>query len=200
MRKALTYCAAGLGVHLLASAAAQEQATFPRSTEQRETDIRSTPEIGKASHLPRRALIQEIQDWLCDEFELPRVEDYPNIALVPTSKIMSLRRASLRKDATELLVDGERDTIAVYEDATRTIYLPESWSGSTVVEQSILVHELVHDIQNVLGLQFECAQAREKLAYLVQDRWLARSGHSLAADFQLDPFTLLLSTTCPYLN
>src|SRR5712672_1432623 len=39
---------------------------------------------------------------------------------------------------------------------------------------------------------------REKLAYLAQDRWLALSGHSLADNFELDPFSLLLTTTCPF--
>jgi hypothetical protein len=84
------------------------------------------------------------------------------------------------------------------DDATQTIYLPEGWSGTTNVEISILVHEMVHHFQNLLGLKYECAQEREKLAYMAQDRWLVRSGRSLASDFDLDPFSLLVTTTCKY--
>jgi hypothetical protein len=96
--------------------------------------------------------------------------------------------------------NGSPDTVAIYDDATQTVYLPETWTGSTAVEQSILVHEMVHHVQNLLGIKYQCPQQREKLAYLAQDRWLALSGRSLAMDFGLDPFSLLVRTTCPLYN
>jgi len=93
---------------------------------------------------------------------------------------------------------AQPDTIAIYGDATRTIYLPEGWTGKTAAESSVLVHELVHHFQNVLALKHECPQEREKLTYLAQERWLGLFGHSLAADFALDPFSLLVKTRCFY--
>ncbi|HVI62197.1 MAG TPA: DUF6647 family protein [Bradyrhizobium sp.] len=62
----------------------------------------------------------------------------------------------------------------------------------------MLVHEVVHHFQNVLGLKYECPQEREKLAYIAQDRWLGLFGHSLTGDFALDPFSLFIKTTCFY--
>jgi hypothetical protein len=61
---------------------------------------------------------------------------------------------------------------------------------------SILVHEMVHHIQHLAGLKYECPQEREKLAYLAQDRWRNLFGHSLAQDFDLDGFSLLVKTQC----
>jgi predicted metalloprotease len=90
------------------------------------------------------------------------------------------------------------DTVAIYHDATRTIYLPEGWTGGTPAEVSVLVHEVVHHFQNVLGLKYECPQEREKLAYIAQDRWLGLFGHSLESDFHIDPFSLLVKTKCFY--
>ena len=40
------------------------------------------------------------------------------------------------------------ETVAVYDDATRTIYLAEGWSGATRAELSVLVHEMVHHLQS----------------------------------------------------
>src|SRR6266436_1020947 len=41
------------------------------------------------------------------------------------------------------------DTLAVYHDATQTIYLSQGWSGNTPAELSVLVHEMIHHFQNV---------------------------------------------------
>ena len=60
----------------------------------------------------------------------------------------------------------------------------------------MLVHELVHHFQNVLGLKYECPQEREKLAYIAQNRWLTLFGHSLESDFHMDAFSLLVKTQC----
>ena len=110
---------------------------------------------------------------------------------------MSLRFAGLLSDPGEQVASNDpssaqHDTIAIYYDATRTIYLPEGWTGGTLAELSVLVHEVVHHFQNVLRLKYECPQEREKLAYIAQDRWLGLFGHSLSDDFALDPFSLFV--------
>lgn len=69
-------------------------------------------------------------------------------------------------------------------------------TGSTPAESSVLVHELVHHLQKVAGLLYDCAEVREKLAYQAQARWLEHFGTSLAEAFQLDPMTVLVRTNC----
>ena len=66
----------------------------------------------------------------------------------------------------------------------------------TPAELSVLVHEVVHHIQNLLSLKFECPQQRERLAYLAQERWLGLFNRSLASDFELHPLSLLVKTRC----
>ena len=93
-------------------------------------------------------------------------------------------------------ISSESDTVAIYSNSSQTIYLPQGWTGGTAVELSILVHEMVHHIQHLAGLKYECPQAREKLAYMAQDRWLNLFGGSLAQDFDLDGISLLVKTKC----
>lgn len=93
-------------------------------------------------------------------------------------------------------LDMGRDIVAVYDDLKRTIYLPEAWTGVTPAEQSLLVHEMVHHMQNVGNLKYECPDAREKLAFSAQEQWLQLFDQTLAGEFGLDPFTLLVRTSC----
>jgi hypothetical protein len=175
----------------------------------------SPPDQGKEQHgvrLPRteydlvlgtpQFLLAAIEKWLSSQFDFPDIDEHPRIEFVPSAKLVSLRFSSLLSDPGAEIASDDRassiqyDTLAIYQDSTRTIYLPEGWTGSTAAELSVLVHEVVHHFQNVLGLKYECPQEREKLAYIAQDRWLARFGHSLESDFQIDAFSLFVKTRC----
>src|SRR5262249_8099140 len=148
--------------------------------------------------------ITAMETWVSNQFDLPAMHEHPRIEFAPPAKIASLRFTDLLSDPGAQVEPNNRassaqhDTIAIYDDATRTIYLPEGWTGKTAAELSVLVHELVHHFQNVLGLKYECPQEREKLAYNAQDRWLARFGHSLESAFHIDGFSLLVKTRCFY--
>ena len=71
------------------------------------------------------------------------------------------------------------DSLAVYDDETKTIYLPKKWAGTTPAEISILVHEMVHHLQGMAKTRYECPQAREQLAYAAQEMWLGLFGRSI---------------------
>ena len=80
----------------------------------------------------------------------------------------------------------------------KTIFLPEGWSGETPAEVSILVHEFVHHLQNEAGYSYECPAASEKLAYEAQQQWLNQFGLDLEHEFELDEFTIHVSSLCGY--
>ena len=104
---------------------------------------------------------------------LPPVYDHPSVELVALAKVE-----------------------AFYDDKTRTIFLPQGWTGRSPAELSLLVHEMVHHVQNVAGLTYACPEEREKIAYAAQRQWLALFGRDLMRDFKIDPMTLLVRTNC----
>jgi hypothetical protein len=55
---------------------------------------------------------------------------------------------------------------------------------------------MVHHLQTLGGLKYECPREREKLAYAAQDRWLALFGSNLMGEFQIDPMTILIQSSC----
>ncbi len=145
------------------------------------------------------ALADEIAAWLSVNFELPAVDKPPRIEFASPVRINALRyRGIIKGQMTQDLAapNAGRQTVAIYIDDTSTIYLPSGWTGKTPAETSMLVHEMVHHIQNIARIKHDCLQAREKLAYAAQERWLRRFDLSLESEFDVDPFTVLVSTLC----
>lgn len=133
-----------------------------------------------------------IVNWLAARFDLPADHHHPRVELLPPERISELRFGNSG-------LTSHRDVVAVYDDSSQTIYLNQAWSGRTVADLSVLVHEMVHHLQNVGGARFACPAAREELAYHAQAQWLDSFGADLFQEFELDPITLKLTTTClPY--
>jgi hypothetical protein len=152
-------------------------------------------------------LLTAIILWLSANFELPANYEYPRIELASNSTMRTLYYQNFLLgnrpgiDATDNKApDAPRATelVAVYSNASKTIYLPQGWTGKTPAELSILVHEMVHHLRNVGGLKYECPQARERLAFVAQERWLRMYGTDLEKEFSIDPFSLLVLSNCGY--
>ena len=148
------------------------------------------------------ALLTAIALWLSANFGLPATLELPQVEYVSAVKIAALRHGGLAAlpfqagdGATE---PGRRDVVAVYVDVAKTIYLPDGWTADSPANLSVLVHEMVHHLQNVSHQKFFCPQEREELAYKAQQRWLELFGHDLQGDFEIDRFTLLLTTRCAH--
>ena len=153
------------------------------------------------------ALLTAIVTWLSANFALPSDHDHPQLKLVPAVEITFLRYQAFtpaqRRDVLRSLADNtggshSREAVAVYDDHTRTIFLPDTWTGATPADLSVLVHEMVHHLQNSAHMKYECPGAREQLAYTAQDHWLKLFGHDLASEFEIDAFTLKVTTSCGF--
>jgi len=147
------------------------------------------------------ALLRAIIAWLSSRFDLPSTDTLPALKIASGAEIAMLRHAGelsdRPRDVTPAPADSE-EVVALYDAQTRTIYLREGWSGSTPDGLSVLVHEMVHHLQRSARIAYACDEEREQLAFAAQDEWLHLFGHQLTADFDLDPFTIMLRSTCLY--
>jgi hypothetical protein len=177
LKQALTWTLIALGT---GAAAQAQQAQEPAIKNEARFAV---PELRADENAP----LASITSWLASNFDL-----------AASGEAARIERASFAQLAA-VPYDGfqqRRHVLGVYQDATRTIFLPEAWTGSSPEEQSVLVHQLVHHLQNLAGLTFQRAEQREKLAYAAQERWLGLFGRNLADAFGIDATTLLLSTEC----
>ena len=134
-------------------------------------------------------LITLIITWLSSNFDLPATYEHPSVQLVPSQQLVVMRFGAIASA-------GGSQPLAVYHDRSRTIYLSDDWTGTTPAELSVLVHEVVHHLQNMSKLTYQCAAARETLAYAAQEKWLRLFGRSLESEFEIDPMTLKIATAC----
>ena len=151
------------------------------------------------------ALLTALVIWISANHPLPATFDHPRIERVPSIEMAGLRYKGLlsalqRKSSViqeqESSFEKRRDVVALYNDQTRTIYLSDKWAGTTPAELSVLVHEMVHHLQNAAGSAYECPAERERLAYEAQDKWLGLFGRNLEAEFEINGLALLVSTSC----
>jgi hypothetical protein len=153
------------------------------------------------------ALVAAMILWLSANFGLAATSEQPSVSIVPATEILFRRydardpdkQRELLAKTTEIASSYKgRSVVAIYDRSTKTIMLQEGWSGTTAAELSVLLHELVHHLQDASNLRYECPAAREQLAYAAQERWLALFGQSLESQFDIDAFTLKVSTTCGF--
>jgi len=149
-----------------------------------------TADISKlqTGEIPTTAALTSVVTWVSNTVGLPANYDLPTIERVSHMKLAAVFHGS------QFVSPGR--SLGVYDDDRRAILLPSEWTGSKPEDLSILIHEMVHHLQNVAGLQFQCAQEREKLAYIAQEKWLAPSRRSLEMSFGIDPETFLFNTEC----
>ncbi len=180
----------------------------------RPNDVPMLPVIGSSgvqsqpdATRPTQTLLTEIVNWLSANFDLPAIQDHPSVQFVSPAKLASMRyedKGCLPDRPCETGVyepveaAHQREVVALYKGTTRTIFLSDLWTGTTPADQSVLVHEMVHHLQNLGEFKFECPRAREKLAYTAQDRWLKQFGKDLETEFEVDMFTILVSSACIY--
>jgi hypothetical protein len=158
-------------------------------------EVTLEPASSQGATPPSPALIEGIGTWLSLRFDLPEAPQQPAVRFIAPEAMLALRHRGIASDHG-LAVAGMRDMLAVYDDDRRTIYLREDWRGDSAAGLSIVVHEMVHHMQNAAGLTFACPEAREDQAFAAQQEWLALFGKDLATEFDLDPFTLLVRTNC----
>lgn len=89
-------------------------------------------------------------------------------------------RVVLVEAHTRIAYEGEKVMLgttsrAVYDLPKRLIHLRLPWSVANVRDVSVLLHELIHDVQ-YRNRGWSCRQQPEWQAYKLQQRWLEEQG------------------------
>lgn len=150
--------------------------------------------IGEKQIDPGGRLLEALAIWVGAKLGQPVPTSLPRLVFKPADQVAVLR---FRQYASEIAQQQYLpNIISIYDAQERVIYLRDTWSGATAADLSILVHELVHHFQETHREKFECDAAREAKAFELQEKWLRLFGESLEEEFQIDPFTLLVRTSC----
>ena len=118
---------------------------------------------------PPAALVHELLDWIeeATDYDVGRARAHPPLIL-----FCDAGDALDYPGGGTLIQPGEG---GVYDYAARVIYLVAPWDPGDTWQRSVLLHELVHDVQ-FLNRHWECPNASEMEAYTLQDAWLKEQG------------------------
>jgi hypothetical protein len=136
--------------------------------------------------------------WASNVANLPATKELPAVRTIAVGTTVILQ--SMLPDESEEIATSykwtQNDFTALYDDGSRTIYLPDQWTGTTAAEMSMLAHATVQHLQNVAGVTYACPQLRNAVAYDVQARWLGLFDRTMADEFGIDPDILTVSNQC----
>lgn len=135
-------------------------------------------------------LINVIIVWLSLTSTVPVVHDHPQIRHVSPQRLVSIHYGPTLGNSQD------RNVLGAYDASSRTIFLRDDWDSRKPADVSVLVHELVHYLQDMASQRFECPGVREAPAYAAQQRWLQLYGSDLQTAFGIDAMTLKLRTAC----
>ena len=118
-------------------------------------------------------------------------QDPPSIRFVTPSQLLKIYHV------------GDEDVLndvglkALYLIGTHTVYLPENWNQNDLLDRSVLLHELVHHLQQLNNVKAACLAAREPQAYDLQIEWLREQGIQDPYKFlNIDEFTITFMSLC----
>ena len=153
--------------------------------------VAALPTHASAEQRDAPTILDFISLWLQSEYQLGQPASQPVIVAMPPAELLTRRYG-------EGVGTDPADVVALYDAEAGSILVSEAWTGDTVAEISILVHEMVHHLQQDAGTVFACPAARERLAYRAQDDWLKLFGQDLQSAFGIDPALILVATVCTH--
>jgi hypothetical protein len=136
---------------------------------------RSAPQVPS---VVGQALFDQLVAWIAinTSYDLMMVyTDPPTISFCQVGETIDYEHADLLVDASLL---------AAYDRQERHIFLTHPWSPLNLFDQSVLLHELIHDVQ-LENRDWDCPGAPEREAYLLQDKWLVEHGVEHAFDWRM---------------
>ena len=85
----------------------------------------------------------------------------------------------------------------MYNKDIDTIYLPDDWNRNSAWDMGVLVHEMVHYLQDQNEMKFNCSNEMEKMAWPIQQFYLKKV-HDY--DWDYDQLWFLVISNCnePY--
>lgn len=118
------------------------------------------------SDLNRR--VEELVRWISENSEYPAYTRLtPELVFLPPQTIRSIFS---RKN---LGYSDQTSTVRAVQ-VNNTIYLPDTFRLGR--DDYMLLHELVHHMQEEAGTKFDCLAEREREAYKLQARYVSETG------------------------
>ncbi len=111
--------------------------------------------------------------------------DVPQVIFLPQEQLNHMYYKDLPHDGNTLH--------GLYDKDTDTIYLPDTWDRRKPWDNGVLLHEILHYLQDMNKMQFNCTKEMERDVWPIQKNYLKKV-HNF--DWDYDELWYMVISTC----
>ena len=145
-----------------------------------------------------QTLMTALMTWIAAHSGLPIPDGFPSIVYADQASMEALSRQEPEEGA---LHQSAPRLVAMYRSDLDMMVLPLDWSVDSVRDVSVLLHELVHFMQDQAIEtgdlnKYPCYGAAESPAYAAQFDWLRGAGLDPYEVLETNGLTVMAVTSC----
>jgi hypothetical protein len=133
-----------------------------------------------------KEILTALMIWLGANTTLDTNHDIPKVLFLPQVEMETLY---YKEDADK----HTNQLHGLYDQENDTIILPESWDRRDPWDLGVLLHEMIHYLQDMNNIQFQCTAEMEKNAWPIQQKYL-KEQHNY--EWEYDPMWYMVISTC----
>ena len=130
-------------------------------------------------------ILTALMIWLGTNTPLSVNHELPNVLFLPQEKMEQIFYGDNEYEPEQLH--------GMYNKETDTIILAEDWNRNDPWDLGVLVHEMVHYLQDKNEMKYACTQEMEKLAWPIQQFYLKKVWNY---DWDYDGLWFLVISSC----
>tara|TARA_B100000941_G_scaffold235670_1_gene178540 strand:+ start:869 stop:1285 length:417 start_codon:yes stop_codon:yes gene_type:complete len=130
-------------------------------------------------------ILTALMIWLGTNTPLSVNHELPNVLFLPQEKMEQIFYGDNEYEPEQLH--------GMYNKETDTIILAEDWNRNDPWDLGVLVHEMVHYLQDQNEMKYACTQEMEKLAWPIQQFYLKKVWNY---DWDYDGLWFLVISSC----
>ena len=133
-----------------------------------------------------KEILTALMIWLGANTSFNTNHDIPNVLFLTQSQMETL-----------YYPEGEKKTPnqlhGLYDRESDTIILPETWDRRDPWDMAVLLHEMVHYLQDMNNIKFNCTAEMERDAWPIQQKYL-KEQHDYVWEY--DGLWYMVISTC----
>ena len=133
-----------------------------------------------------KEILTALMIWLGANTPFDTNHDIPNVLFLTQSQMETLYDPEGQKEFPNQLH-------GLYDQESDTIILPETWDRRDPWDMAVLLHEMVHYLQDMNNLEFNCTAEMEKDAWPIQQKYL-KDQHDYVWEY--DGLWYMVISTC----
>ena len=134
-----------------------------------------------------KEILTALMIWLGANTTFDTNHDIPNVLFLTQTQMEELYYPEGKKDNFPNQLHG------LYDKESNTIILPDTWDRRDPWDMGVLLHEMIHYLQDVNKHEFQCTAEMERDAWPIQQKYLQEQ-HDYVWDY--DGLWYMVISTC----